>query len=115
VFLAYDNVKLDPVVAVVDPYKCRECGTCVDLCPFHAPTFIEEGPMMGTVEINASLCKGCGTCGSWCPSGAIVCEHFTDRQVTAMIDAFFDEEPQARARPGEAEPARAESEEQVLT
>jgi heterodisulfide reductase subunit A len=45
-----------------------------------------------TARINASLCKGCGTCGSWCPSGAITCEHFTDRQVHAMIDAFFAEE-----------------------
>jgi heterodisulfide reductase subunit A len=38
------------------------------------------------------LCKGCGTCASWCPSGAITSRHFTDKQVTAMIDAFFDEE-----------------------
>ena len=40
-------------------------------------------------HINESLCKGCGTCGSWCPSGAIASQHFTDRQVHAMIDAFF--------------------------
>jgi heterodisulfide reductase subunit A len=44
-------------------------------------------------RINPSLCKGCGTCASWCPSGAITARHFTDRQVHAMIDAFFAEDP----------------------
>jgi heterodisulfide reductase subunit A len=43
-------------------------------------------------RINASLCKGCGTCASWCPSGAITARHFTNRQITAQIDAFFAEE-----------------------
>ncbi|UCF33531.1 MAG: CoB--CoM heterodisulfide reductase iron-sulfur subunit A family protein [Phycisphaerales bacterium] len=92
VFLAYDKVKLDPVTAVVDALKCRGCGTCVDICPYHAGELVESGPGVYVAEINASLCKGCGTCGSWCPSGAITCRHFTDRQVHAMIDAFFGEE-----------------------
>jgi heterodisulfide reductase subunit A len=92
VFLAYDKVKLDPVTAVVDPLKCRGCGTCVDICPYHAGELVESGPGVYVAQINASLCKGCGTCGSWCPSGAITCRHFTDRQVHAMIDAFFGEE-----------------------
>jgi len=92
VFLAHEKVKLDPVVAVVNEEKCRACGTCVDICPFHAPELVEIAGGMQTARINASLCKGCGTCGSWCPSGAIACMHFTDRQVHAMIDAFFSEE-----------------------
>jgi heterodisulfide reductase subunit A len=90
VFLAYDAVKLDPAVSVVDADKCRACGTCVDLCEFQAPQFVESDGAY-TVEINPSLCKGCGTCASWCPSGAIAAKHFTDRQVNAMIDAFFGE------------------------
>ncbi len=98
VFLAFDKVKLDPVVASVVEEKCRACGTCVDICPFHAPELVEVSPGIITARINASLCKGCGTCGSWCPSGAIVCEHFTDCQVHAMIDAFFGDEPRLNAR-----------------
>ena len=98
VFLAYDKVTLDPVVASADEDKCRGCGACVDICPFHAPELVEVEPGRFAARINASLCKGCGTCGSWCPSGAITCQHFTDRQVHAMIDAFFDEEPRASAR-----------------
>jgi heterodisulfide reductase subunit A len=92
VFLAYDKVKLDPAVAVVDEVKCRACGKCVEICQFQAPQLVEVAPGLYTARINASLCKGCGTCTSWCPSGAIASKHFTSRQVHAMIDAFFAEE-----------------------
>jgi len=92
-FLAYDKVRLDPAVAVVDEEKCRACGKCVEICQFHAPQFVEDGPEGHlAARINGSLCKGCGTCASWCPSGAIASKHFTDTQVHAMIDAFFAEE-----------------------
>jgi heterodisulfide reductase subunit A len=91
VFLAHDRVRLEPAVAVVDPVRCRGCGQCVDLCEFHAPA-LEEGPDgVMAATINPSLCKGCGTCASWCPSGAITARHFTDRQILAQIDAFFEE------------------------
>jgi heterodisulfide reductase subunit A len=91
VFLAYDRVKLEAAVAVVDPLKCRACGECVDICQFHAPQLVETDATYAA-DINASLCKGCGTCVTWCPSGAIQARHFTDKQVHAMIDAFFPEE-----------------------
>ena len=92
VFLAYDQVKLDPAVAVVNEVKCRGCGKCVEICQFQAPKLVETTLQVYVAQINASLCKGCGTCTSWCPSGAITSKHFTDRQVHAMIDAFFAEE-----------------------
>ncbi|HSN56634.1 MAG TPA: FAD-dependent oxidoreductase [Candidatus Sulfomarinibacteraceae bacterium] len=91
VFLAHDQVRLDPAVAVVDPERCRGCGDCVDICDFRAPALVETGPGVYACEINPSLCKGCGTCASWCPSGAITARHFTDRQILAQLDAFFDE------------------------
>jgi len=94
VFLAYDKVALDPTVSVVDEVKCRACGKCVEICQFQAPKLVETAPGVFAAEINASLCKGCGTCTSWCPSGAITSKHFTDRQVNAMIDAFFEQEPE---------------------
>jgi heterodisulfide reductase subunit A len=89
VFLAYDKVRLDPAVAAVDEDRCRACGRCVEICEFRAPRLEEIAPGVVAARINASLCKGCGTCASWCPSGAIASRHFTDRQVNAMIDAFF--------------------------
>ena len=51
-----------------------------------------EPAELDDVDRLTSLCKGCGTCASWCPSGAITCHHFTDKQITAQIDAFFAEE-----------------------
>jgi len=92
VFLAHDEVTLDPTVAQVEEDRCRACGECVEICQFHAPALVATGDGGYTARINASLCKGCGTCASWCPSGAITCHHFTDRQITAQIDAFFAEE-----------------------
>jgi heterodisulfide reductase subunit A len=92
VFLAYDTVKLDPAVSVVGEGKCRACGKCVEICQFQAPSLVEAEDGSFTAVINASLCKGCGTCTSWCPTGAIISKHFTDKQVHAMIDAFFTEE-----------------------
>jgi heterodisulfide reductase subunit A len=97
VLLAQDMVKLDPVIAVASEEKCRACGTCADMCPFHAPELVETEPGIHSARINASLCKGCGTCAAWCPSSAITCKHFTDRQLHAMIDAFFADEPRASA------------------
>jgi heterodisulfide reductase subunit A len=92
VLLAYDSVKLNPAVAIVDEDRCRACGTCVDICQFGAPGLEEIRPGILAARINPSLCKGCGTCASWCPSSAITPMHSTDRQVIAMIDAVFAEE-----------------------
>jgi len=92
VLLANDHVQLNPAVAEVDEEKCRGCGECANLCQFRAPQLVETAPGVYTAHINPSLCKGCGTCASWCDCGAIICRHFTDDQVHAMIDAFFEEE-----------------------
>jgi len=92
VFLAYDQVRLNPAVATVFEDKCRGCGQCAEICDFQAPALHEIAPGTYVARINPSLCKGCGTCASWCPSGAIVARHFTDNQVLAQIDAFFGEE-----------------------
>jgi heterodisulfide reductase subunit A len=92
VLLAHDQVQLNPAVAEVDAEKCRGCGECAKLCQFQAPQLVETAPGVYTAHINPSLCKGCGTCASWCDCGAIICRHFTDNQVHAMIDAFFEEE-----------------------
>jgi heterodisulfide reductase subunit A len=92
VFLAHERVKLDPAVASVAEERCRGCGQCAEICDFQAPRLREVAPGVQLARINPSLCKGCGTCASWCPSGAITACHFTDKQVNAMIDAFFGED-----------------------
>jgi heterodisulfide reductase subunit A2 len=96
VLLAHDQVRLDPAVAEVNPERCRGCGECVSICQFQAPRLVETAPGLWAAAINPSLCKGCGTCASWCPSGAITARHFSDGQISAMIDAFFEPPQEAR-------------------
>jgi heterodisulfide reductase subunit A-like polyferredoxin len=88
---------LDPAVCRVDAGRCRGCGLCVSICQFQAPT-LEAGPEGLTARINPALCKGCGTCAVWCPTNAIRAAHFTDEQITAMIDSLFS--PKVRQAAG---------------
>ncbi|MFC1572088.1 FAD-dependent oxidoreductase [Candidatus Eisenbacteria bacterium] len=90
--LGRQQLYLEPTVCEIDAALCRGCGLCVSLCEFHAPSLQEtgEGQMaLEVAQINAALCKGCGTCAVWCPTGAIRARHFTDSQITEMIDSLF--------------------------
>jgi heterodisulfide reductase subunit A len=88
--LSRPYVSLEPATASVDPDLCRACGTCVDICEYHAPGIVgEHGAQYA--EINEALCKGCGTCASHCPTGAITAKHYTDDQIDTMIDALLEE------------------------
>jgi heterodisulfide reductase subunit A len=88
-FIARDTVSLEPTVCAVEPALCRACGNCVEICQYHAPTFVDIVPGMKVAKINEALCKGCGTCASWCPSGAIEALHFTDKQIYSMMEALL--------------------------
>ncbi|MBU1023288.1 CoB--CoM heterodisulfide reductase iron-sulfur subunit A family protein [bacterium] len=86
------SIMLDPTTCMVRIDYCRACGRCVDICEFSAPEIIQIEPDVHAARINQALCKGCGTCASWCPTGAIVANHFTDRQVDAMLESLLLEE-----------------------
>ncbi len=53
-------------VPVIDESKCTGCGTCVEVCAFHAVLSIG-----GHVITFPELCHGCGGCARFCPEGAI--------------------------------------------
>jgi heterodisulfide reductase subunit A len=82
-------VLLDPTTCTVDVELCRDCGTCVAICEYHAPNRTLVAPGVFAVQINEALCKGCGTCAAMCPSGAIRARHFTDAQIQSMMKAFL--------------------------
>lgn len=50
-------------LAVIDPNRCTECGTCIDMCRWSA-----IGPNYAVDEI---ACEGCGVCVDFCPEQAI--------------------------------------------
>ncbi len=87
--LAHETVLLDPTTCEVDSYLCRDCGTCIEICEFHAPGRTEVAPGIFAAAINEALCKGCGTCAAMCPTGAIKARHFTDDQIDSMMKAFL--------------------------
>jgi heterodisulfide reductase subunit A len=84
--LARKTISMSGMVAYVNPHVCSSCGVCVDICPYSAPSFREEGPLAGKAEVNPVLCKGCGLCIASCRSGALNLSGFETGQIMAMID-----------------------------
>ena len=87
--LGSGRLLLDPAICRIDSDRCRGCGLCVSICEFQAPGLVVAADGSRRAAINAALCKGCGTCAVWCPTNAIAALHFTDAQITAMIDGLF--------------------------
>ncbi len=92
--LSKPTVKIEPIVSVVDPEKCRnvkaKCGICASKCPYGA---IRVQPSKAA-EVIAVMCHGCGTCVAECPSDAITQMHFTDAQIFAQIEAALADNPE---------------------
>jgi heterodisulfide reductase subunit A len=88
--------KIDPIVAVVDPSKCRnvsaKCGICAKGCPYGSIR-VEEGK---PAEVVTAMCHGCGTCVAECPADAIQQMHFTDAQIMAQIRAALEDHPEGK-------------------
>ena len=84
--LARKNISMSGTIAKVDPAACSSCGICMDICPYSAPGFIQEGRFAGKAEVNPVLCKGCGLCVASCRSGALNLRGFETGQIMAMIN-----------------------------
>jgi heterodisulfide reductase subunit A len=86
--------KIEPIISVVDPSKCRnvtaKCGICAERCPYGAIKIEEKKP----AEVITAMCHGCGTCVAECPSDAITQMHFTDAQILAQIRAALERDPE---------------------
>jgi len=85
--LSQDEWEIEPLVAYVDPEKCRntttKCGVCATKCPYGAITVVEGQ----AATVTSAKCHGCGTCVADCPSHAIIQQHFTDAQIISQIHA----------------------------
>ena len=84
--LAKKTIQVSGTIAQVSPVSCSSCGVCIEICPYSAPSFVEEGPFAGKADINPVLCKGCGLCVASCRSGAINLKGFGTDQIMAMIN-----------------------------
>jgi heterodisulfide reductase subunit A len=88
--LAREIIQTSGTIAEVVPTTCSSCGVCVSICPYSAPSFIEETARFnpGKAQINPVLCKGCGLCVASCRSGAIRLKGFDNDQIFAQIFAL---------------------------
>ncbi|UCD97067.1 MAG: hydrogenase iron-sulfur subunit, partial [Candidatus Bathyarchaeota archaeon] len=88
--------KIEPIVAVVSPEKCRntrvKCGICVKACPYGAIQAAEGEAAI----VRTAMCHGCGTCVAECPADAIQQKHFTDEQIFAQIKAALEKNPEEK-------------------
>jgi len=86
--------KIEPIVSVVDPNRCRnvttKCGICAERCPYGSIKVDEKQPAM----VITAMCHGCGTCVAECPADAITQMHFTDAQIFAQIRAALETNPE---------------------
>lgn len=83
ILLSHDRLYQSPTVAKVRLSHCTGCGMCVDVCPFSAISFRQNGQ----VQVNEVLCTGCGTCSATCLRDAIGVANYTQGQVHDMIVA----------------------------
>jgi heterodisulfide reductase subunit A len=92
--LSKKTVKIEPIISVVDPEKCRntkvKCGICAKKCPYGAIRVEPNKP----AEVIAAMCHGCGTCVAECPADAITQMHFTDAQILAQVQAALEDNPE---------------------
>jgi len=86
--------KIEPIIAVVDPNRCRnvtvKCGICAERCPYGAIKVEEKKP----AQVITAMCHGCGTCAAECPADAIQQMHFTDAQIMAQLRAALEKDPE---------------------
>jgi heterodisulfide reductase subunit A len=94
--LSQPKWKIQPIVASVDPSKCRntkvKCGICAKACPYGAI----RAPEGQVAEVFTAMCHGCGTCVAECPADAITQRHFTDAQIMAQIRTALEENPEEK-------------------
>ncbi|MEM2912083.1 MAG: hydrogenase iron-sulfur subunit [Candidatus Bathyarchaeia archaeon] len=86
--------KIEPIIAVVDPSRCRnvttKCGICAERCPYGAIKAEEKQP----AQVITAMCHGCGTCVAECPADAITQMHFTDAQILAQLRTALEKNPE---------------------
>jgi heterodisulfide reductase subunit A len=94
--LSQPTWKIEPIIADIDPSKCRnvtaKCGICVEKCPYGAIKADENQAAM----VTAAMCHGCGTCVAECPADAITQMHFTDAQILAQLRAALEENAEGK-------------------
>jgi len=89
VLLNKGTIEIEQTVVTVDQTRCRGCGTCESVCGFEAITLMERMPGIFSAQVDEGLCRGCGICVAHCPSGALSQNGYSDRQISASLEAIL--------------------------
>ena len=88
-------IHAEGIVASVEQSLCVGCLTCVRVCPYEVPVMQAEavgvGGIIGAAFIEPATCHGCGVCAGECPAKAIQLAHYTDEQVSAVVEKLFED------------------------
>ena len=84
------TVKVDPIIARINPDACAWCGKCSEVCDYTAIYEIESEEKH-IAAVNKGVCTGCGICAPVCPVNAIEIIQYTDNEIESMIDGFTTE------------------------
>jgi MinD superfamily P-loop ATPase len=68
--LQEEHIYMSGELAVVDRERCSLCGTCIEVCRFHAVRFVDK-PEGQVIRIDEIACEGCRACSTQCPQDAI--------------------------------------------
>jgi NADPH-dependent glutamate synthase beta subunit-like oxidoreductase/NAD-dependent dihydropyrimidine dehydrogenase PreA subunit len=71
---------------VIDELRCRGCGRCIQICPYHAVSFARNPVAGWHAVVDEALCKGCGNCIAVCPSSAADCPYRDRLYLEQMIE-----------------------------
>ena len=88
-WLSKGTIDTEQTVVAVDQQRCRGCGTCATTCPFMAIKLVETKSNIFIAQVDEGLCRGCGICVAQCPSGALSQSGYSDRQITASLEAVL--------------------------
>ncbi len=93
--LSKTELTTNPCTAHSDELLCNGCSACANVCPYGAISYEEKQVNdKGIREIrriacvNTALCQGCGACTVTCPSGTMDLNGFSNKQISAEVDAI---------------------------
>ncbi len=94
--LCKDKLTGNPCVAHSNEMMCNGCSTCEKVCPYGAISYIDKEFRMPdrttkvrrVATVNEAVCQGCGACTVACMSGAMDLKGFTNKQISAEVDAI---------------------------
>jgi heterodisulfide reductase subunit A len=88
--LTKEEVRVEPLIAIVDEGRCSGCSICIGICPYNAIRLKTQGNIR-VAEVDPALCKGCGACTASCPTGAMQQFGFKDAQLKSQVLAALIE------------------------